>query len=79
MSHKVALFGEDIGHEHVVSALLRRLARELKVQIEIISVSVRGGHGQVISELKAYVGDLARNRILRAPDLLITATDAKCR
>ncbi|MFZ4439833.1 MAG: DUF4276 family protein [Syntrophales bacterium] len=76
--HKVILFAEDYGHETFIRTLLERLAHEHNTDITILSRSVRGGHGKVISEFQAFLKELNRGRE-EMPDLLVVATDANCK
>lgn len=55
------LFCEDAGHEHFARALVLRLAREAAIQQPDLRVkSAVGGHGQAITELKAWQRFLLR-------------------
>ena len=76
--HKVILFAEDYGHETFIRTLLERLAHEHNTDIAVLSRSVRGGHGKVISEFQAFLKELNRGRE-KMPDLLVVATDANCK
>ncbi|MFZ3116161.1 MAG: DUF4276 family protein [Syntrophales bacterium] len=76
--HKVILFAEDYGHETFIRTLLERLAQEHNADIAIVSRSVRGGHGKVISEFQAFLKYLNRGKE-EMPDLLVVATDANCK
>ena len=74
----INLFVEDVAHEDFLLALIHRLANEYKVQTNLVSSSVRGGRGKVITELKQYMQDLQHiNMIL--PDLVIVGTDSNCK
>jgi hypothetical protein len=75
--HEIILFAEDYGHEHVVRALVKRVASEFKLDVHVRPVSVRGGSGYVETELKEYVGALMKLRE-PIPDLVIVATDSNC-
>lgn len=75
---RIVLFVEDYGHEEVITALLKRLAKESGIEVQPIPRSVRGGHGKVITEFKAYLRDLESKKE-DLPDLLIVATDANCK
>ena len=75
---KIALFAEDYGHEAFITALVGKLAGENKIHVEIAHRCVRGGHGKVITEFRAYLRDLHRERF-GLPDLLIVVTDANCK
>jgi len=72
------LFTEDIGHEKYVGKLIRRIAAEYELSITIQAVSVRGGHGKVFTELRAYLVDIRRN-VKSMPDILVVAVDANKR
>ena len=74
---KIDLFAEDAGHEAVLLPLLKRVAEQYRVEIQVRAVSVRGGYGKVETELKEYVRDLLKCR-QDLPDLVVVATDANC-
>ena len=74
----ISLFVEDIAHEDFLTALIQRLANEYKVEINIKTYSVRGGHGTVITELKQYLRDLQHYKE-DLPDLIIVGTDSNCK
>ncbi len=78
LMREVVMFAEDFGHEAVIGALLDRHAREFEVQITLNKYSVRGGHGQAVSEFKKYLCDLKRSSSPQ-PDLLVVAIDSNCR
>lgn len=59
-------------HEKFVGALARRV-----LDVEPSVRSARGGHGKVITELRAFVIDVRRDRA-SPPDLLVVATDCNC-
>ena len=75
--YSIVLFTEDYGHEEFVTALVERLSRENGIPVKLIPRSVRGGHGKVVAEFRAYLRDLDHERE-ELPDLLIVATDANC-
>ncbi|MDM8523530.1 DUF4276 family protein [Desulfococcaceae bacterium HSG8] len=75
---RIILFVEDYGHEAFITALIRRVAHENRIQVKIVNRSVRGGHGKVITEFQNYLRDMHRERE-GLPDLLIVATDANCK
>ena len=75
---KIGLFVEDVGHETFLTALLTRLAKEQRIEINYQTFNVRGGHGKVVTELKQYLRDLEHGHI-HSQDLLIIATDANCK
>ncbi len=70
------LFGEDLGHERFLTALLERIAREEGVEILITSGNARGGHGRALSELRLHQRAIMSRG--GAPDLLVVAIDANC-
>lgn len=71
----VDLFCEDVGHEVVVGALLRRVAAECGVSVDIHTRSARGGVGRALTELKTWQR-LRKGGVHFAPDLLVVALDA---
>ncbi|OHB72111.1 MAG: hypothetical protein A2V70_10515 [Planctomycetes bacterium RBG_13_63_9] len=74
---EISLFAEDYGHESVLLPLITRIAAQYEVRTKIRPVSVRGGYGQVETELGQYVKELGRYKE-GLPDLVIVATDANC-
>lgn len=73
----VDLFVEDRAHEEFLRALVQRIAREERREIEITFRSARGGRPRLDSELDLYVR-VARSGGIPTPDLLIVAIDANC-
>lgn len=78
LMRKIVLFAEDYGHETFIGALIKRLAAESDIKVNIVPRSVRGGHGKVITEYRSYLDDLRCEKD-QLPDLLIAATDANCK
>lgn len=74
---RISLFVEDSGHEEFLKALIIRLRQRYDLDVYLESVSVRHGHGSVISELKQYIQDLQKGR-KHLPDVLLVATDSNC-
>jgi hypothetical protein len=74
----IDLFAEDRAHEELLRPLLERVAREEGRAARIRVRSVRGGHGRVIAELKAYQRGFEKGIGGRPPDILVTAIDANC-
>ncbi len=74
---KIVIFGEDFGHEVVIKALVERFAELRGIDIDIRTLSVRGGHGEVLNELRQFFRDLEHSRI-NLPDLIIVAIDSNC-
>jgi hypothetical protein len=75
---EIILFAEDYGHEAIISALLERLARENMEDITVTNRSVRGGHGKAVSEFRAFLREIARERE-PLPDLIVVVIDANCK
>lgn len=71
----VYLFAEDVGHELVVGALVRRIAADAGVAVAVHPQSVRGGYGRTILALRQYTSAVRRGR-QPIPDVLVVATDA---
>lgn len=71
----VHLFCEDSGHEQFARSLLKRLADERGMRPSINPVSARGGHGQAITEFKAWQRGINHE----IPDLLLLLIDANCK
>ena len=72
----VALFVEDNAHQEVVGALVRRLANESSLTVQLDWRNATRGRGQVALQLKRYLNDLTRQG--GHPDLIVVATDANC-
>lgn len=74
----VDLYCEDSGHEQFTRALLKRLAGELDLKLSINTVSGRGGHGQALTEFKAWQRAVTSGRGInhQIPDLLVLLIDA---
>lgn len=73
----VDLFVEDRAHEELLTALLRRLAREEGKWLVIRTRSARGGHGRALSELHLYQKTILAQQ--RVPDLLVVCIDGNCK
>ncbi len=73
-SVRLDLFAEDHAHEAFAGALVRRLADEEGVAVDVQTRSARGGHGRVLTELRAYV-----HVTDSSPDVLVVALDANCK
>ncbi|HOE12871.1 MAG TPA: AAA family ATPase [bacterium] len=72
---EIRMFVEDFGHQEVVGGLVRRLAQESGIEINLKILNASGGSGMVLHELQRYVRDLQTGNL---PDLLIAAIDANC-
>lgn len=75
---EIALFVEDHAHQHIIGALVRRIAWEWKIGIHLNWRNAVGGHGRVTKEFNNYLRDLKRQGE-PSPDLIIVATDANCK
>lgn len=75
---KVVLFGEDDAHRKIIDALVRRLASEQGVDVQLHWRSAVGGYSRVVAEFKAYQRELRCYRIRRV-DAIVVATDANCK
>jgi len=71
------LFCEDRGHELFVTALLRRLAREVGSWLNIRTRNARGGHGRAVAEFKAWQR-LMRQEFTSSPDVMVLVIDGNC-
>lgn len=78
LMRNINLFVEDVAHEDFLTALIQRLADAHNIEINIRTSSVRGGHGNVITELKQYLRDLQHYKE-GLPDLIIVGTDSNCK
>lgn len=74
----IDLYCEDSGHEQFARALLKRLAGELGLKLGINTVSGRGGHGQAVTEFRAWQRAVTSGRGIshQIPDLLVLMIDA---
>ncbi len=72
-------FVEDEAHEAFVRALLRRLASDEDLPVELNVATARGGKPRVLSEFRAYQA-AARSGFgtLGSPDLLVLVVDCDC-
>jgi hypothetical protein len=76
---RIDLYCEDSGHEQFARALLKRLSGELGLRTNINTANGRGGHGQAITEFKAWQRAVAIGHIgHEIPDLLVLLIDANC-
>jgi hypothetical protein len=53
----MGLFAEDFGHEKFLTALIKRIAASADIECKLVKISVRGGHGKVLTELNQYLRD----------------------
>lgn len=75
---QVDLYCEDLGHEQLTRALLRRLAREEGVSLRLETRNARGGHGKAVSEFKLWQRAASKISGESPPDLLVLVVDANC-
>jgi hypothetical protein len=74
----VDLFAEDRAHEEWLRPLIRRVALEESQEVEVRSLSVRGGHGKALSEFRTYQATRLRQATGDFPDLVVVAIDGNC-
>jgi hypothetical protein len=74
---EVLLFGEDTGHAVVLQALVVRLASERALKVDVQVRRARGGHGQMLKELRTFTREFQRGG-QPSPDLLVIGRDANC-
>jgi len=77
---RVGYFLEDIGQEHFLKALVKRVARQVGLASDVVHDvrNATGGRGVVLDELRRFLRDVSRERE-RPFDLLIVAIDGDCR
>jgi hypothetical protein len=77
---RVDLYCEDSGHEQFTGALLRRVARDLGLQLDFQTRNSRGGHGRALAEFRAWQSAVAAKHGIGGviPDLLVLIIDANC-
>jgi hypothetical protein len=75
----IDLFVEDRAHEEFVCAMVRRVAAECAAVPHVRVRSARGGHGRVLTELRAYQKALLGGWLDDpSPDVVVIAVDANC-
>ena len=74
----IVCFGEDFGHERIISSIITRVFREEGVSATLLWRVARRGHGAVVSELKSLLRDIQREAG-EFPQLIVVATDANCK
>src|ERR1700674_5309590 len=74
---RIALFGEDFGHEIVVKSLLSRFAKEYGINVRIHSYSATGGFTKLHHEFQQFLKQVDNHRI-ETPDLIVVAADSNC-
>lgn len=75
----VDLFVEDRAHEELLKPLLRRVADEETVAVEVRVRSGRGGHGRAIDEFRLYQTLIERGVAAgRPPDIVVVGIDGNC-
>src|SRR3989442_1508810 len=73
----VVIFGEDVAHEIVLVALVKRLATEMGVDVRLTVRSSTGGHGTMVNELEQLLRELKTGQTA-LPDLVVVGRDANC-
>ena len=74
---RVALFLEDAGHQRFIDALVRRLADEEGVAVEIDVRNARGGASQLDGQFTRFLRDNAT--LDQRLDLVVLIRDTDCR
>ena len=75
---EIALFVEDYAHQHIIGALVQRLATEQGIEVKLDWRSAVRGHGRVVDEFSRFLRDLRRQGG-HPPALIVVATDANCK
>ena len=73
---RVALFLEDVGHERFVGALVRRLASEANVEVEMEVRNARGGAPRLDQQFVQFLRDNVT--IDQRLDLVVVIRDTDC-
>ena len=73
---RIALFLEDIGHEGFVDSLVRRLADQEGVRIEVDVRNARGGAPQLDQQFDRFLKDYSVTGM--RPDLVVVVRDTDC-
>lgn len=75
----IDMFAEDRAHEALLGPLIRRIATEAGVDIDLRVRSARGGHGRAIGEFRTYQQSLEKGTLLGPPpDLIVVGIDGNC-
>lgn len=74
----VALFVEDEAHYQIIGALVKRVAREKGIEINLKIFNRAGGRGKVETGFKKFLRDIELGRLAR-PDLVALGTDGNCK
>jgi hypothetical protein len=75
----VDLFVEDRAHEELLKPLLRRIAQEETIAVEVRVRSGRGGHSRAIDEFRLYQRLVERGVAAEGlPDLVVVGIDGNC-
>jgi len=72
------VFAEDVAHEAFLVPLVKRLAGEQGVSVDVRVRSAVGGHGRALSEFDLFQKALIRRHLAR-PDLVVIGIDANCK
>jgi len=75
----IDLFVEDRAHEALLDPLIRRIAGDAGVDVDLRVRSARGGHAKAISEFRTYQELLEKGAVRDpAPDLIVVGIDGNC-
>lgn len=75
---KISLFVEDHAHQKIIGAIIRRVAGEINLPIELNWRNTRGGHAAVAKEFADYYKEI-RQQGISSSGLVIVVTDANCK
>ncbi len=75
----IDLFVEDRAHEALLNPLVRRIASDERVEVDVRVRSARGGHGRAIEEFRAYQQLLEKGVSPDPqPTLIVVGIDGNC-
>lgn len=77
-STRIDAFVEDRAHELLIGSVIRRLAEDIDLAIDLRFISAVGGHPRVLNELSLF-RKAVENGGRRRPDLLVVAVDGNCK
>ncbi|MBF2754623.1 MAG: hypothetical protein ISN29_05115 [Gammaproteobacteria bacterium AqS3] len=77
VSISIAAFGEDVAHQYIIDALVKRIAGEMNIEVTMNWRNAARGYPKMIRELKQYSQGLKTEEDW--PDLMVVATDANCK
>lgn len=75
---RIDAFVEDRAHELLIGSVIRRIAEDVGLAIELRFISAVGGHPRVLNELSLF-RKAVENGGRRRPDVLVVAIDGNCK